>query len=180
MVSLSAAITPPREAQQELARLCDAVMAALGGLDDPLVGPVRLPITGFGNVTTPDAGRLVAALAEAVQVVDEALVVRFSGVAVAPDGTVRVGMGGDVDALVELARFVPIVVQRLRLYTDRRRFWPGVVLGRTTADPAALGDLGEWEGSDWAVPAISILRRSGDELVSHVEAALPVPTATPS
>lgn len=166
---LHAVFIPPDQVQDEIDSLMGQVSSALGGLDEGAARPFRLPVTGFGNLTNPDATRVVQALDSVLAEFHQPPVIRFSTLTIASDGAVRLGMAGDVDEFVELARHVPKAVERLHLYVDRRQFWPGLVLGRTSAPPAALGDLGAWIGSEWQVSSVAILRRLGDSSFVHAD-----------
>lgn len=167
---LNAAFVPPDWVQEELVALTTRLVPVLGGIEDLAVRPFLLPITGFGNLTTPDAGRVVGALAAALtELEDPAPLVRFSTPTITPGGDIRIGLSGEVERLGELARFVPVAAARLRLYVDRRRFWPGLTLGRTGAPTAALDGLADWVGSDWRAETVSILRRVAAGVTVHAE-----------
>jgi 2'-5' RNA ligase len=173
---LNAALVPPDWVQEEVDLLTTRVASILGGLEDVAVRPYLLPITGFGNLTSFDARRVLEALVAALGDVREPPMIRFSAPTIAPDGTVRLGISGDVDALADLAGFVPMAVERLRLYVDRRRFWPGLTIGRTDAPASSLDGLRGWIGSDWRASTLSLLRH-WDATTAHAEVT--VGTGTP-
>lgn len=172
---LSAALVPPDWAQEEVQALTTRLVSMVGELQEGAARPFVLPITGFGNLTTPEAKRVVETLEAALEAVEDQPLVRFEGPMITSGGVVRLGMAGEVDQLLDLARSVPAAVGRLRLYVDRRGFWPGLTLGRTTAPPAAVEGLRAWVGSDWRASTVSILRNGN---VATVHAELAVGSAT--
>lgn len=168
---LSAVLVPPDWVQEEIQTLATRLVPVVGELQQAAVRPFVLPITGFGNLTTPDARRVVETLEAALEDVEVQPLVRFAGPMITADGVVRLGMAGEVDELLDLGRSVPTALGRLRLYVDRRGFWPGLTLGRTTALPSALEGLRAWAGSDWRASTVSILR-NGDAATVHAELAV--------
>ena len=123
------------------------------------VGPdsMQLPITGFGNLTTNDARRLVDTLREAAAGWS-APHVRFAGGAALDypgDWSVWAKLDGDVDALSAMARAVTQSVERLGYFVDRRQFRP--MLSVATVTPATtgpflesvVGALDTFRGDEW-------------------------------
>lgn len=181
---LKAAFVPPEPVRDELAWLTGEIQRLVPG-----AVPARrghwLGVTAFGNVTAPDAVRIENTLQDAFGGVEDAPVVRFEQVFLTPDGSIRVGMAGDVDLLVALARVIPVVVARLDLYVDRRAFWPGMELCRLV--PSAkqaeadrhLALLRGWAGSAWEASALGLMRQTGDTVSVHSLVEIgPVPAAT--
>jgi 2'-5' RNA ligase len=169
----------PEPAEQQPAAQSKGLLGRLGrhraGQDEPAVVatepmlehvPVErlnMPITGFGNLTSSDAHRLVGVLREAAAgwVVP---VVRFAGGAALDfpgDWSVWAKVEGDVDELMTVTRAVPQSVERLGFFLDRRQFRP--MLSVATVTPATtgpfleevVGALDAFRGDEWA-PEISL------------------------
>lgn len=124
---------------------------------------MRLPITGFGNLTSGDVQRLVTSVREAAVgwVVPR---VRFSGGAALDfpgDWSVWAKLDGDVDDLMTLTRAVPQSVERLGFFLDRRQFRPMLSVATVTAATtgpfleAVVAALDAFRGDEWT-PEISL------------------------
>jgi 2'-5' RNA ligase len=118
---------------------------------------MQLPITGFGNVTTNDAHRIVEAVREAAAGWT-APTVRFAGGTALDfpgDWSVWAKLEGDVDELMTVTRGVPQSVERLGYFVDRRQFRP--MLSVATVTPATTGPfleelvaaLDAFRGDEW-------------------------------
>lgn len=118
---------------------------------------MHLPITGFGNLITNDARRLVQAITEAAATWD-APTVRFTGGTALDfpgDWSLWARLEGDVDALGAVARGVTQSVEGLGFFVDRRQFRPMLSVARVT--PATTGPfletvvdaLDAFRGEDW-------------------------------
>jgi 2'-5' RNA ligase len=118
---------------------------------------MHLPITGFGNVTTNDAHRIVEAVREAAAGWT-APTVRFAGGTALDfpgDWSVWARLEGDVDELMTVTRGVPQSVERLGYFVDRRQFRP--MLSVATVTPATTGPfleelvaaLDAFRGDEW-------------------------------
>ena len=118
---------------------------------------MHLPITGFGNVTTNDAHRIVEAVREAAAGWT-APTVRFAGGTALDfpgDWSVWAKLEGDVDELMAVTRGVPQSVERLGYFVDRRQFRP--MLSVATVTPATTGPfleelvaaLDAFRGDEW-------------------------------
>jgi 2'-5' RNA ligase len=126
---------------------------------------MRLPITGFGNLTTNDVNRLVEAVKEAAAGWSPP-VVRFAGGTALDfpgDWSVWAKLDGDVEPLMTMARGVPQSVERLGYFVDRRQFRPMLSVATvtsTTTGPfleSVVAALEEFRGEDW-VPEISLTK----------------------
>ena len=117
------------------------------------------PITGFGNVTTNDAHRLVEAIKEAAAGWT-APTVRFAGGTALDypgDWSVWAKLEGEVEELMTIGRGVPQSVERLGYFVDRRQFRP--MLSVATVTPATtgpfleqvVGALDAFRGEEWTV-----------------------------
>ena len=124
---------------------------------------MRLPITGFGNLTSRDVERLVASVREAAAgwVVPR---VRFSGGAALDfpgDWSVWAKVDGDVEGLMTLTRAVPQSVERLGFFLDRRQFRPMLSVATVTTATtgpfleAVVAALDAFRGEEWT-PEISL------------------------
>ena len=159
---LRAALLPPPEAVDELEKALRALMVVPGvtpvGKDQ-----IELPITAFGNLQPDDCARLARVLRTAIEGA-EAPSVSFEGVRLEDDGTIAVGLAGEVDPLADLARFVPEAAEQLRLFVDRRRFRLAIKLASVGAGApsalleATLSRVANWSGTPWAVPGLSLVR----------------------
>jgi len=192
---LFAAISPPTSALEELSRVVRSVtpdggrpaksqsrkglLGRFGGGGTAVAEPVDhgqltmatledmyIPITGFGNVTLGDSGRLAAALREQAAGWEQPRL-RFAGgtaLEFRGDESVWAKLDGDVDALSVIGRGVPQVVQRLGFFVDRRQFRPWLAVGRITPETTApylealVAALEAFEGEPWTVEGISLMR----------------------
>jgi len=131
----------------------------------------HLPVSGFGNVTLADSRRLAAALRTAVASWPRPQL-HFSGATALEwpgDEAVWAKLGGDVDGLMTVARGVPMVVQRLGFFVDRRQFRPWMAVGTINAGTTApyleqlVAALTAHRGSGWVLDHVSLMRRSNEE-----------------
>lgn len=160
---LRAAIVPPEHALDQLREVTRPVSLVPGVTALPTKS-LDVPVTAFGNLTPTDGRRLAALLRETLEGA-EAPVVRFAGlVEAAAPNEIAVGIVGEVEPLVELARYVPEAAEQLRLYVDRRRFRLALPV-LSVADEAPVGMLRsavasvrDWTGAPWAVPGLALLR----------------------
>jgi 2'-5' RNA ligase len=135
-------------------------------LDAVELEEMYLPLAGFGNVTLRDATQLANSLRPQVAAWQQAELV-FSGAAALEfpgDQSVWVKLDGDVDALTAIGKGVPLAVQRMGYFVDRRKFRPWLAVGtitETTTAPylerlvAALDGL---RGQPWTVRGISLMK----------------------
>jgi RNA 2',3'-cyclic 3'-phosphodiesterase len=164
---LFAAIVPPELARKELA---EAVRAA--GPDSPELAAVpvedmRIPVTGFGNVSQRDALQLISTLARTAAAWPRPEL-RFAGSAALEwpgDENVWARLDGDVDGALTIGRGVPPAVKRLGFLVDRRAFRPWMAVGSITDHTTApylerlVGDLDEFKGSMWTLETLTIVRK---------------------
>jgi 2'-5' RNA ligase len=126
------------------------------------VDDMRLPVTGFGNLTTHDAHRIVGAIKEAAAQWPP-LTVRFSGgtaLDFPDDWSVWARLDGDIEALMAMARSVPQSVEPLGFFVDRRMFRP--MLSVATVTPETTGPylqdvvdaLEAFRGEEWPVEIV--------------------------
>jgi RNA 2',3'-cyclic 3'-phosphodiesterase len=149
------------------ARQTETSAAHEGELDRPTAAEMYLPITHFGNVTLGDSVQLADALRADVATWSRPEV-HFSGGAALEwpgDESVWAKLDGDVDALMTIGRGVPLVVQRLGFFVDRRQFRPWLSVGTITAATTApyleqlVGALETFRGQDWTVESVSLMKR---------------------
>src|SRR5215212_2189314 len=123
------------------------------------IDDMRLPITGFGNLTTTDAHRLADELRTAAAGW-AAPTVRFTGgtaLDFADDWSVWAKLEGDTEALAAIARGAVQTVERLGFFVDRRMFRP--MMSVATVTPATTGPylqavvdaLEAFRGDEWTV-----------------------------
>jgi len=134
-----------------------------------------IPVVRFGNLTSADAARVVAALTDtaAAWVPAEVLV---ESIAIDPStpGLVRGYLGGATGFLADVARDVAVTAAGLNLYLDRRLFHPELDLasidtGASAERRAALGvELARFPGSQtWTLTHLSMMRQSFGEGTSY-------------
>jgi hypothetical protein len=152
-----------RVGRHRAAAAAAAEVEAVPMLEHVPVGVMRLPITGFGNLTSADANRLVTVLKEAAAGWP-APIVRFAGGAALDfpgDWSVWAKLEGEVDDLLTVSRGVPQIVERLGYFLDRRQFRPMMSVATVTAATSGpfleevVGALDAFEGEEWT-PAISL------------------------
>lgn len=136
-------------------------------LDRVTPAAMYLPITHFGNVTLGDSVQLADALRADVATWSRPEV-HFSGGAALEwpgDESVWAKLEGDIDTLRTVGRGVPLVVQRLGFFVDRRKFRPwlsvGTITPATTAPylEAVVAALDGFRGRDWTVESVSLMKR---------------------
>ena len=153
--------------------------AATPMLEHVPVDLMLMPITGFGNLTTNDAHRLVEAVKEAAAGW-AAPTVRFAGGTALDfpgDWSVWAKLEGDVEELMAVGRGVPQSVERLGFFVDRRQFRP--MLSVATVTPATtgpfleqlVGALDAFRGDEWTAE-ISLTKETfvdGRPVMSELE-----------
>jgi 2'-5' RNA ligase len=134
-------------------------------LEHVQVDDMHLPITGFGNLTTTDAHRILDAIKDAASGWPVPTVRLAGGTALdfPGDWSVWAKLDGDLDALATVGRGVPQSVERLGFFVDRRMFRP--MLSVATVTPQTTGPflqevvdaLEAFRGEEWPVE-ISLLK----------------------
>ncbi len=159
---LRAAFVPPESAVVELRVLAGRLSVLPGVRPEP---PERLDvrIAGLGNVVEGDARRLAEAIERELRL-PEPPVVRCAGVRLLDSGEVVVDLTGDVETLRSTVRALGKAAERVNLYVDRRSFRAAIVVATVEAQrpgsrvAAALAGAAGWEGSDWAVSEVALLK----------------------
>ncbi|MCW2754044.1 MAG: hypothetical protein JWQ32_1455 [Marmoricola sp.] len=131
-------------------------------LEDVALAILRLPITGFGNVTSGDAHKIIETIAAAAAEWMPPTVCFTGGAALEfpGDRSVWAKLAGDLDALSEIARGVPQCVERLGFFVDRRVFRPMLSIATVTNATIAadletvVAALDAFRGQDWIVDSI--------------------------
>jgi 2'-5' RNA ligase len=135
-------------------------------LDTPDVEEMYLPLAGFGNVTLRDSTQLANSLRSEVATWQRAKLV-FTGSAALEfpgDTSVWVKLDGDLDALNAIGKGVPLVVQRMGYFVDRRKFRPWLSVGTITDSTTApflerlVAALDEFRGQPWTVEGVSLMK----------------------
>jgi 2'-5' RNA ligase len=143
------------------------VESAPRSLDVVAPGQAHLRLASLGNVTVGQSTQLAEVLGEAATGWS-APTLHVDGVAETDDPrALVVALGGDVDALRELARNVLQTVERLGLFLDRRAFRPVVTVATAPeeSDPAleaARMALAGYRGPSWTVAGLSLLKLEYD------------------
>ena len=162
-----AAIIPPAHVLKELAEVVRTAGPDTPELDAVAPESMHIMITNFGNVTLADARALQSAIAREAATWP-APELRFSGGTALEwrgDESVWAKLEGDVDELNQVGRGVPVVVQRLGFFVDRRQFRSWLSVGTITDVTSApylerlVGALDAFEGQPWTLEHISVLRR---------------------
>ena len=143
------------------------VLAANRELDAPSAEALYLPITAFGNVTRGDSVKLAAALRAEAATWRRPTVSIAGGTALEfpGDESVWAKLDGDVDDLMTIGRGVPLVVQRLGFFVDRRVFRPWLSVGTITSETTApflekvVATLEDYRSRAWTIEHISLMRR---------------------
>ena len=139
-------------------------------LDRPTVDEMYLPITHFGNVTAGDSVKLANAL-RAESATWRRPEVRFRGGAALEfpgDESVWAKLEGDIDDLMTIGRGVPLLVQRLGFFVDRRQFRPWLAVGTITDHTTApylqeiVDALDAFEGRTWTVDSVMLMKRPAE------------------
>jgi 2'-5' RNA ligase len=134
-------------------------------LDLAPVAHVALTLAKFGNLTHNDAKRLQDALTEAAAEWPSPRLhlAGYNTDESAEEPSIWVDLAGDVDEVGIVARGVPRVAQRLRLFVDRRLFQPRVRLGSVNPGASAphlesmLDELDLFETNAWWQTSFALL-----------------------
>jgi 2'-5' RNA ligase len=147
-----------------------AVLTASPELDTVPAAAMYLPITAFGNVTRGDSLKLADALRTDAATWRPATVRLAGGTALEfpGDESVWAKLDGDLDPLMAIGRGVPMVVQRLGFFVDRRVFRPWLSVGTITSETTApflekvVASLEAYRSRPWTIDHISFMRRPMD------------------
>ena len=182
---LFAAVMPPAAVLTELADLVRSAGSGTAELDAVPLDTMHIPITAFGNVTLADARQLQAAIAREAATWS-APELHFSGGAALEwpgDRSVWARLDGDIDGLGIIGRGVPVLVQRLGFFVDRRKFRPWLAVGTITQNTTApylekvVDRLETFHGTSFRIEEVSVLRKlpmgedgvdAGFEVVEHL------------
>lgn len=164
---LYAALVPPPEVRAEIGELVQSVARATPELSAVSVDDMRLPVTGFGNVTLSDAQVLLQALRDTAAGWTRPEL-RFHGAAALEwegDKSVWARADGEVESLLTIGRGIPIAVQPLGFLVDRRKFRPWLEVGSIT-DATTLpylerltAALDEFKGAVWTLESLTVFRK---------------------
>lgn len=159
---LSTALVPPAPVLEQL----QVLAARLSAIGITPVAPAELYVllARFGNLTPDQVPGLAAALADGLAGTPMA-VVGFEPPRLLESGDVVVALDGEVDDATALARAVPKIAERQRLYVDRRIFRPEIVIARVDpsggrpllAERVALAGS-RWTSDLWLAEGVSLLR----------------------
>jgi RNA 2',3'-cyclic 3'-phosphodiesterase len=139
-------------------------------LDSPDVEDMYLALAGFGNVALADATKLAAALRPQVATWSSPELV-FAGAAALEfpgDQSVWAKIEGDLDALNAIGRGVPLAVQRMGYFVDRRKFRTWLPVGTITDTTTApyleklVAALDSFRGEPWRVDGVSLMKGISD------------------
>lgn len=135
----------------------EPVEAPVAMLEHVPVDRLRLPITGFGNLTTHDADRVADAIATSAASW-QAPTLRFAGGTALDfpgDWSVWAKLEGDVDSVSAIARGVTQCVEALGFFVDRRQFRPMLSVATVTTATtgpyleAVVAALDAFQGEPW-------------------------------
>jgi RNA 2',3'-cyclic 3'-phosphodiesterase len=139
-------------------------------LSSPDVEDMYIALAGFGNVTLSDATKLAAALRPQVATWSAPQLV-FSGAAALEfpgDQSVWSKLDGDLESLNAIGKGVPLAVQRMGYFVDRRKFRPWLPVGTITETTTApylerlVAALDEFRGQPWRVEGVSLMKGISD------------------
>lgn len=159
---MSTAVVPPEGVLEQLCVL-GASLSAIG------ISPVPpeemyVLLARFGNLTEDQVPRLADALANGLADSPVATV-GFAPPRLVDGQDVFVELTGEVDVVAGLARVVPKIAEKVRLYVDRRIFRPGIVVA--SVDPADGRPLvaervtyagARWASDPWLAEGVSLVR----------------------
>ena len=136
-------------------------------LDTPPVEAMHLPLAGFGNVTLGDSVKLAKALRTEAATWRRPTLTFAGGAALEfpGDESVWVKVDGDLEGLMTISRSVPLLVQRLGFFVDRRQFRPWLAVGKITAATTApylealVQLLENYRGQEWTIDDLALMRR---------------------
>lgn len=145
-----------------------------------------VPMARFGNLTVPESMRLAEEIgADAAGWPAPRLYAEGLGATVT-EGSLAVGLHGDVDELTDIARGVTRSVERLGLFVDRRAFRAALVVAtvRVGAGPGSSEDvdrvngvLAAHRGAPWIVDHLSLLKLVHDEGMPRLREVAQLPLA---
>jgi hypothetical protein len=152
-------------------------------LEHVAVDDMRLPVTGFGNLTTHDAQRVNEVIREAAAQWAPVSVRLAGGTALdfPGDWSVWARLEGDLDGVMRIGRGVPQAIERLGFFVDRRMFRPMLSVAtvtRQTTGPflhAVVDALEAFRGEEWPAE-VSLLRESvveGRNELTEIERIVP-------
>lgn len=159
---LSTALLPP-EAVLEQLRVLAARLSAIG-ITPVAPEEMYVLLARFGNLTPDQVPGLADALATGLAGTQVATL-GFEPPRLLSSGDVAVPLNGEVDTVLALARAVPKIAERERLYVDRRVFRPEIVIARV--DPSAGRPLlaervtlagTRWASDLWLAEGVSLVR----------------------
>lgn len=81
------------------------------------------------------------------------------------NGPVWVGLGGDVEALHQLAREVGVAVRRAGVELEQRTYRPHLTVGKSGHPDPAL--LATYRGPDWRAHEVELVRSDLGRTVTH-------------
>jgi 2'-5' RNA ligase len=162
------------------------MLAGSPELDTPSPAEMYLPITAFGNVTRGDSIKLANALRTEAAGWRPPTVSLAGGTALEfpGDESVWVKLDGDVDGLLAIGRGVPLVVQRLGFFVDRRVFRPWLPVATITEHTTApylervVEALDHFHGTSWTVDSVFLMRRVPDAPADEFEVMEQMPLAS--
>jgi hypothetical protein len=147
---------------------------------------MRLPIAGFGNVTSGDAVRLADTLkAAAAQWACPTVYFAGGGALEFPDDrSVWAKLDGDVEGLVAVASGVIQSVASRGFFVDRRSFKPWVSVATITDATTSphlervVAALDAYRGEPWTLEWVSITKPSFDAALGGAQEVYRIPLAT--
>lgn len=156
-VHLTATIQPPEAALSHLSAVLRNDLAETHQVAWEHESRWRIRLANFGMVVREDALRVAECLAERVAEIGPPTL-RLEEVRPLPldgDDSVWVGVGGDADALAQMAGSIPRWTHEVGFVPDRRAYYGGIRLGRVTPSTTVAyleglsSRLGGYEGPAW-------------------------------
>lgn len=176
---INAAIQPPDDAVEHLARALDSVGLAAPQIDWVPRSLWLLPLATFGSVALRDAIELENLFIRELGRLS-AMEMRLSEVTPLPedgDDSVWVAWSGDADEMTKLASAIPVWVRPFGFLLDRRSFRLRMRVARVTPQTTVFDleriveRLGHYRGPEWLVEDVTLgrPRRDGDGVITDYD-----------
>lgn len=181
---LRAAFALPDPVVEDLRRVAGRLSVLPGVRPSQAVG-LDVHVADLGNIVADDARALAGAVGRQFARTASP-VLRATGIEVSARGSVALTLGGDVDALREMARAVGLAAERINLYVDRRMFRPAVVVasvGEQRPGSRVVATLEAIEPpatGDWSISELVLVRTRWGASGAALEVFERVPIGTGS
>jgi hypothetical protein len=161
-VHLTASIQPPDDALSHLSDVLRTDLAETEQVAWEHQSRWRIRLANFGMVVREDALRVAECLTDRVAEIGPPTL-RLEEIRPLPldgDDSIWVGVGGDADALGEMAVAIPRWAHEVGFVPDRRAYYGGIRVGRVTPSTTVAyleglaNRLGGYEGPAWTATEV--------------------------